>query len=154
MNWLRQVESTISSQMSAVTWPRHVRQRPNTEFCRAYCRVCACIRFGFVGFDSASQVTNWWCVHIDVASTSSYSCLPLRRKCRSCMPTYWWCVHIDIERAHRVIRICLSAEGAGKGHCDVSMESACNLWIHVCKHRGLEILDPCGHYCDSSMITC
>ena len=45
-------------------------------------------------------------------------------------------MHIDIVRAHRIIRVCLSAEGAGhvclsgegpdKGQCDVSMESADN----------------------------
>ena len=59
---------------------------------------------------------------------------------------------ISTQRAHRIIHVCLSAEGACKGQCDVSMESACNLSIHVCQHRGQVILDPCDHYCDSSMI--
>ena len=63
------------------------------------------------------------------------------------------CISTQRE-AHQVIHICLSAEGAGKGHCDVSMGSACNLSIHVSKHRGQPIIRPCGHYCDSSMITC
>ena len=76
---------------------------------------------------------NYPVLHRHSESTSNYSWLPLRRECRSCMPLRGGSRQGPVRRLH--------------GECWQSS-------FHACKHRGQEILDPCGHYCDSSMITC
>ena len=115
-----------------------------------------------------SRLHFWWC---RLCYGAAMTRCQLQRACHSSFQIRWIAIllahvsHrselsgvasgdacISTQRAHRIIHVCLSAEGACKGQCDVSMESACNLSIHVCQHRGQVILDPCGHYCDSSMI--